>query len=140
MGCDDAGKHDPFKDVPMNNDDSWRKVQQLAKSAIFKCGHPRGGCPTHCDIFARFLEIANARLDAGAAFAQGSPATPCQHPRNCGPMGVIIGKSVGSWRVLLCETCHAYKMWLDGDEQPEDWIFPRVVAAQSERPGPQEEK
>ena len=53
-----------FADVPMNSEDSWLRVEKIAFDAIYVCGHPRGGCSSHCDLFVRIIEIARARLKA----------------------------------------------------------------------------
>lgn len=53
-----------FETVPMNSEDSWRQVKKIAWAAIYACGHPRGGCSEHCDLFAKIFDIACDRLKA----------------------------------------------------------------------------
>ena len=53
-----------FADVPMNNEDSWLRVEKIAFDAIYACGHPRGGCEKYCDPLVKIIGIARDRLKA----------------------------------------------------------------------------
>lgn len=65
-----------FEMVPIENTAAWRKVKELTFRAVYTCGHPRGGCPRHCDVFMQIAELAEERLaDAGQASVSVSQQT-----------------------------------------------------------------
>jgi len=53
----------------------------------------------------------------------------CNHFRKIGPVAVVLSnnKSIGVWRWLFCERCHAIKQWMDGENPDKiEWKFPPV--------------
>ena len=55
---------DPFACVPVENKRALELIAGICHAAIFECGHPRGGCKSHCDRFVKILELVRERLVA----------------------------------------------------------------------------
>lgn len=52
---------------------AWQRVKQLTHAMIYRCGHPRGGCPEHCDLLVKMFDLACEQL---ATRTPSQPAPP----------------------------------------------------------------
>jgi len=63
-------------------DTSLRLSLKTAQAMVYCCGHPRGGCPNHCDLLVKVIDSCRTALAAssGASSECQCPYPPEPHP------------------------------------------------------------